>query len=172
MAGGLLGGAFVAGMMGGASCGSSYGGNNNGGSYAGAGGSGQAGNGGGSGGANANQAVYNMQLSGAQEVPANTSGASATVKVVLDRTTGDVTVTGMFQGLTSNATVAHIHGPAAVGMNATVIVPLTVPAATSGTVMGSGTMDATHMNAMIGGMTYVNIHSQNFPDGEIRAQIQ
>src|ERR1051325_4228309 len=101
MVAGLLGGAFVAGIMGGASCGSSYGGNNTGGSYAGAGGSGRAGNGGGSGGTNANQAVYNMQLSGTQEVPANNSNATAAVKVVLDRTTGDVTVTGMFQGLTS-----------------------------------------------------------------------
>ena len=123
------------------------------------------------GGGTSGTSVYNMQLSGNQEVPANTSPATASVKVMLDRTTGAVTVSGSFNNLTSNATVAHIHGPAAVGSNADVLIPLIVPSATSGTVSGSGTMDVTHMNDMIGGMTYVNIHSMMFPNGEIRAQI-
>jgi hypothetical protein len=42
----------------------------------------------------------------------------------------------------------------------------------SGAVMGTRTMDTSSMNEMINGMTYVDIHSVNFPDGEIRAQIK
>jgi hypothetical protein len=136
---------------------------------------------GGTGGANAtgvggaggtNLAVYNMTLSGSQEVPVNASTATGTVMVVLNKTNGNVTVTGTFSGLSTPATAAHIHGPAAVGAPGPIIVPLTVTSSQSGTVTGSGTMDTTHMNDMLGGMTFVNIHSTMFPDGEIRAQIQ
>jgi hypothetical protein len=119
-----------------------------------------------------NLAVYNMTLTGTQEVPTNASTATGTVTVTLNKTNGNVTVVGTFSGLSSPATVAHIHGPAAVGAPGPTIVPLTVTSSQSGTVTGSGTMDTTHMNDMIGGMTYVNIHSSMFPDGEIRAQIQ
>jgi len=165
----VVGGALLAGTFGGMSCGSSYGGGGTAGSYAGNSGNGRGGSGGAGG--NQNQSVYNMQLTGAQEIPANTSTATATVMVMLDRTTGAVTVTGQFQNLSSMATVAHIHGPAAVGMNANVLVPLTVTAATTGTESGSGMMSSTQMNDMIAGMTYVNIHSMTYPDGEIRAQV-
>ena len=166
-----VGGALLAGTFGGMSCGSSYGGGGTAGSYAGSSGNGRGGSGAGGVGGNANQSVYNMQLTGAQEVPANQSPATATVQVMLDRTTGAVTVTGTFQNLSSMATVAHIHGPAAVGMSAGVLVPLTVTAATSGTVSGNGMMSSAQMNDMISGMTYVNIHSMTYPDGEIRSQV-
>jgi len=167
--GGVFGGVLLASAVVGSSCGSSYGGGGTAGSYAGNNGNGRGGSGGTAG--NANQSVYNMQLTGAQEVPANQSTATAMVKVMLDKTTGAVTVTGTFQGLSSMATVAHIHGPAAVGSNANVLVPLMVTAATSGSVSGSAMMSSAQMNDMIGGMTYVNIHSMLYPDGEIRAQI-
>jgi bifunctional N-acetylglucosamine-1-phosphate-uridyltransferase/glucosamine-1-phosphate-acetyltransferase GlmU-like protein len=112
-----------------------------------------------------------MQLSGAQEVPTNASTGTGSVTVTLNRTTGAVSVTGNFSGLSSNATAAHIHGPAAIGSNAAVLIPLTIPQSTSGSVTGSGTMTQIQMNDMIGGMTYVNVHSEDFPDGELRAQI-
>jgi len=125
----------------------------------------------GAGGAAGNTATFNMQLTGAQEVPANNSTATANVTVTLNRTTGAVTVSGTFGTLSSPATVAHIHGPAGVGQNAPALIPLTLPSTTTGDVTGTGTMSQVQMNDMMGGMTYVNIHSENFPDGEIRAQI-
>lgn len=118
-----------------------------------------------------NTATYSMQLNGANEVPATPSTATANVTVSLNKTTGAVTVTGNFSGLTSMATAAHIHGPAAIGMNGPVLVPLTVPQLTSGNVTGTATMTSPQMNDMVNGMTYVNIHSTMYPDGEIRAQI-
>ena len=127
--------------------------------------------GGGGIGGNSNTTSYMMQLTGGQEVPSNASAATGTVTVTLNRTTGAVAVNGSFSGLSSNATAAHIHGPAAVGSNAAVLIPLTVQLMTSGTVIGTATMTSGQMNDMVGGMTYVNIHSEDFPDGEIRAQI-
>jgi hypothetical protein len=126
--------------------------------------------GGGTGGST-NVTTFNMTLSASQEVPVNTSAATGNVQVMLNRTTGAVTVTGSFSGLTSNATAAHIHGPAAVGMTAPPLITLTVPSATSGPVTGNGTMTDVQMTDMLGGMTYVNIHSSTYPDGEIRAQV-
>jgi len=113
-----------------------------------------------------------MTLTASQEVPANGSTATGDVQVTLNKTTGAITVTGSFTGLTSNATAAHIHGPAAVGSTAPVIVPLTVPSSLAGTVTGTATMSTVQMNDMLNQMTYVNIHSEMFPDGEIRAQIK
>jgi hypothetical protein len=116
--------------------------------------------------------VFTMNLSGANEVPGNTSAATGAATVTLNRTTGAVSVDGTFTGLTSMVTAAHIHGPASSTATAPVVVPLTVTGTTSGTVTGTGMMNTGQMNDMIGGMTYLNIHSVNYPDGEIRAQIQ
>jgi hypothetical protein len=132
---------------------------------------GTAGTSGGGGTGGSSTVNYNMALSGANEVPANPSTATANVTVSLNRTTGAVTVTGNFSGITSGATAAHIHGPAAVGAIGPVLVPLTVPQAASGSVTGTANMTSPQMNDMLNGMTYVNIHSNDFPDGELRAQI-
>ena len=160
----VLGGVFAAGTL--TSCDDD---DNN--EVTGVGGTGGGFGGSGGTGGSANVSTYNMTLTAAQEVPVNTSTATGNVQVTLNRTTGAVMVTGTFSGLSSNATAAHIHGPAAVGMNGPILVPLTLPAATSGSVTGTGTMDASQMDMMTGGQTYVNIHSSTYPDGEIRAQI-
>lgn len=159
----VLGGAVVAGTL--TSCDDDN--DNN--QVTGVGGTG--GTGAGGTGGNANVSTFNMTLTGAQEVPVNTSAATGNVQVMLNRTTGAVTVTGSFSGLSSNATVAHIHGPAGLGTTAPPLITLTVPQSASGTVTGTGTMNNVQMNDMLGGMTYVNIHSTTYPDGEIRAQV-
>lgn len=127
---------------------------------------------GGTGGGPVTVTTYNMNLNGASEVPANSSAGTAAVRVTLDQATGDVVVDGTFTGLTTPVTAAHIHGPAAAGANAAIIVPLTITGTTAGTVSGTGNMSSVQMNDMLTGMTYLNIHSSMFPSGEIRAQIQ
>jgi hypothetical protein len=95
-----------------------------------------------------------------------------------------------FTGLTSPATVAHIHVGAA-GVSGAPAINLTanLPKATSGTFSGSfsatdvlaatggnvtvaaGSLDDL-LAAMRAGNTYTNIHSQTYANGEIRAQNQ
>ena len=122
-------------------------------------------------GGGANVTTFTVSPSGAQVIPSNTSIATSTVQVTVDRNTGAVTVAGSFTGLTAEATVAHIHGPAPAGQSADPLITLTVPQTVSGTITGAGTMSNVQMSDMLGGQTYVDVHSDAYPDGEIRAQI-
>lgn len=110
--------------------------------------------------------VFTVSMSGAEEVPPVTTTASGNATVSVNDVTGDVTVTGAFTGLTSNATAAHIHNslrqPA---------LSLTVPSAKSGAVTGSGRFGATDLADVLAGTAYINVHSVNFPNGEVRGAI-
>jgi hypothetical protein len=114
---------------------------------------------------------YEVSLSGMEIVPATNSTGSGRVTVTLNKTTGDVTVTGTFTGLSAPATEAHIHGPAATGAIGPVLFPLTVTPDISGAVTGNAPMNPAQMSEMLDRMTYVDIHSTSFPEGEIRAQV-
>ena len=102
-----------------------------------------------------------------------TTTATGTATITVD-TAGNVTVAATFAGLSSNATLAHIHGPASATETADpfTTVPLAVTMAQAGTVTGNGMVTAQQRAQLISGMTYINIHSVNHPTGEIRAQIQ
>jgi hypothetical protein len=115
--------------------------------------------------------VYNVELIGAQEVPANTSPGIGTATVTLDTATGAVSVSGRYLGLMGNASACHIHATARRGVNAGVILGLSQTGGASGTFSGSGTLTATQVQAMRDGLTYLNLHTSMFGGGEIRGQI-
>lgn len=112
------------------------------------------------------------QLQGSQEVPASGSSATGDVFYTLD---GNVlTINMTYSGLSSNATAAHLHGPAAPGANAGPIAALPgFPAnpGTYGTYSGTLTLTAAQTADFIAGRTYVNLHTSSFVNGEIRAQL-
>jgi hypothetical protein len=106
-------------------------------------------------------------LSGTQEVPpANTQGSgSGSFRVAEDGTiSGSVTTTGV-QG-----TMAHIH-QAAKGQNGPVIVPLTKNGDTYSVPEGRK-LTAAQLEALKQGNLYVNVHSDKYKGGEVRAQLQ
>jgi len=117
-------------------------------------------------------------LTGAGEVPPTTSTATGTVSYTFDPLTAMSTWSVTFAGLTALATAAHVHAPAPPGSNAAVVVPLTtIPVATSGTYSGSTTTAfpttsetsaAQYAADLLAGKAYANIHTSNFPGGEIR----
>jgi hypothetical protein len=150
--------------------------------------------------ATADPITFIGNLSAANEVqtPPVVSPGTGLATIVLDPTAQTLTVSATFSDLTSNTNAAHIHCCAPVGANAGVAT--TVPAfpgfplgVTSGT-YGPMTFDLTQPliynpafvsmfagglpqaeAALIAGiqneMTYFNIHTTNFPMGEIRGQL-
>lgn len=118
----------------------------------------------------------NLKMGGNQEVPANESGATGTLKVVYDKCNNMLEFTVTWKNLTGNPAGAHIHGPAAKGVNASVKYNFSalIPKTTSGTYTNSVKVDGVALseNDLLNGMYYVNIHTPNFPGGEIRGQIE
>lgn len=114
--------------------------------------------------------VSGATMSGAQEVPANSSTASGTGLFSLDPATKKFTARMTLTGMT--ATVAHIH-PGAVGVNGRPLFDLTETATGSGIWVSAA--DATLTDAQVAllneGGLYFNAHSANFTGGEIRGQI-
>src|SRR5437660_546864 len=81
------------------------------------------------------QSSFQAVLTGSQENPANASTATGFGTVVLSADQTTITVNESWSGLSAPATASHIHGPAAPGVNATVLFPFSpVPNATSGSI--------------------------------------
>jgi len=112
-------------------------------------------------------------LNGDAEVPAvSTTGVGR----ALMRLEGDVLSFDIrYGGLSGPSTLAHIHGPADATATAGVLVdlmPFHVGAkAASGAFTGSVKLSAEQKAAVLGGMTYVNIHTDANRPGEIRGQV-
>ena len=115
--------------------------------------------------------TYSVSMSGAEEVPPVVTGGTGLCIVTFDDVTGACSVSGSFSGLTSNATLAHVHGPAAPGANAGILITLTETGGTSGSVSGSGTIAPGNIADFLNGLMYLNIHTVNNGTGEIRGQI-
>ena len=133
--------------------------------------------------------TFKATLSGASEVPANTTTGTGLFTATLDTSTNVLTYDLTFSGLTSNVNNGHIHGPAAVGVNSGTTINFNTLAgatfsfgATSGTAHGvvtltSATQITTTVNGdslkklLFAGLTYANIHTINNAGGEIRGQI-
>jgi hypothetical protein len=81
-----------------------------------------------------------------------------------------------YAGLSANSIAAHIHGPATAAQSTNVMIdlgPFHIGAfgSTSGTMSGRVVLTAAQKVALLGGLTYVNVHSTAHGGGEIRGQI-
>ena len=115
--------------------------------------------------------TFTIPLEGSQEVPPVVTGGTGSATVTLNTSTGAVSVTGSYTGLNGNQTVAHIHGAAPAGANAGVVLGLTGTGGTTGTISGSGTLNAGQIADMLAGRHYINVHSVPHGGGELRGQI-
>ena len=121
--------------------------------------------------------TYTATLNGANEVGPKAVPGTGNATVVKNGTTYTYTIT--YTGMTGNLTGAHIHGPAAVGVNASVIVPFDiVGAGTSGTLTGTFTgtnnvnISPDSLDKLLNtGNAYVNLHTAANGGGEIRGQL-
>jgi hypothetical protein len=109
-----------------------------------------------------------VMLSGRQQVPPVSSSAAGTamIEVAPDRTvSGKVTYSGV------DATVAHIHQGSR-GSNGPPVVPLTKVSDSAFEVPQGARLTEEQYEQYKKDNLYVNIHSQRYPGGELRAQLQ
>lgn len=126
-------------------------------------------------------------LSPANEVPAvvtsTGTGGSISGGITFDTETSTLSFAmgygsaAGFTNLTGAATGLHIHGPAAVGAESSVLFDLStvnfpaVNPANGGLVYGSIVYSPTQAAQLLASQNYVNIHTTANPDGEIRGQL-
>jgi uncharacterized repeat protein (TIGR01451 family) len=110
--------------------------------------------------------LFTATLTGAQETPPNNSTATgrATLLLSSDEKTARVSLT--FAGLSSGQTDAHIHGPATPGVSAPAIFPLPLGQVSDFAIA----LTSSQVQDLKNGLFYINVHSSNFPTGEIRGQ--
>jgi len=112
---------------------------------------------------------YIANLTGTNEVTPVTTSATGTSTFTFVGDQLFYTVT--YSGLSSEATAAHIHGPADPTQPAGVLQPLVTPTGTSGTLRGVLTLTTDQIGNLVDGLVYVNIHSVTNVNGEIRGQL-
>ncbi|WP_428530828.1 CHRD domain-containing protein [Rhodopila sp.] len=112
---------------------------------------------------------YDAALTPASEVPPTKSTGSGEASVTLDTATHEISWDVTFKGFSSAVTAAHIHGPAAAGKNAGVVVPL--GNAPTSPIHGSKKLTSEQEQQLTAGMYYVNVHTKNNPSGAIRGQL-
>ena len=108
-------------------------------------------------------------LNGGQETPPTTSNAFGVAFLTFDDKTLALCYSITFFSLSTLETAAHIHGPAAPGTSAPVIVGLNpVPGNPKN---GCVNLPAKNKKDLKRSMTYVNVHTTRFGQGEIRGQV-
>ena len=109
------------------------------------------------------------RLASSNEVPPKTSAASGMVKASFDTQTNLLSWTVTYTGLTGPASAGHFHGPAASGMNAGVVLPLSGDLQSP--IKGMATLNTAQTNDLMAGKWYMNLHTSANPNGEIRGQV-
>ena len=122
------------------------------------------------GGGTANQQTFHASLSPNQEVPPTASAGTGSATVTLDPGTKVASWSVTYSGLTGPAAAAHIHGPAAPGANAGVVVNIGANGVAS-PIQGSATLTDAQIAELLAGKDYINIHTAANKGGEIRGQI-
>jgi hypothetical protein len=124
-------------------------------------------------------------LSPLNEVPVatNSTGSGNALALLFDTDTSILSFAigygsaAGYTDLTAPATGMHIHGPAQVGSNAPVVInlgPNHFPAADptkGGVIFGSVVVPTNVVPDLMAGLHYINIHTTNYPGGEIRGQL-
>lgn len=116
---------------------------------------------------------FNITLSGAQETPPIITAASGSGTAVLNDAQTELTINYTFSGLGSPQTAAHVHS-APVGVPGGVVKPLPMGNVTNfiwSSSDGSAPLTAALVGTLMAEGLYVNIHSTQFPGGELRGQI-
>ena len=112
-------------------------------------------------------------LNSAQEVPSTPSSGVGVCVVTLNAAETSISASCTYQGLTSALQADHIHGNAAPGVNAAILFNFAATGGTSGSFnAGPFAVTPAQVASMRAHLYYVNLHTTNFPGGEIRGQLK
>ncbi|MCC8392014.1 CHRD domain-containing protein [Paraburkholderia sp. MMS20-SJTR3] len=109
-------------------------------------------------------------LEPSSEVPPRVSRGHGVLNATFDTSSQSLQWTITYDGLSGPATAAHFHGPAPVGQNAKVQVPIEKNALAS-PIKGSAKLTEQQITDLMAGQWYFNIHTAQNPMGEIRGQV-
>ena len=113
---------------------------------------------------------FSVELTAGAEVPPNDSAGKGTLEATLDTDALVLKYTITYEGLTGPATGAHFHGPAAATANAAPVVPIPDDKLAS-PIEGEATVTEDQVKELQNHLWYFNIHTAQYPDGEIRGQL-
>lgn len=122
--------------------------------------------------AQAQTLMFHAELLGANERPnpVNSPGTGFAM-MTINTDTGAWSLEGNYSNLLSAAIASHIHGFADANSNAGVLVNLTNTGGFSGSLSGNGVFNQTQITQFSQNLGYVNVHSSQFPGGEVRGQL-
>jgi hypothetical protein len=109
-------------------------------------------------------------LEPSSEVPPRVSHGHGALDATFDTSTKTLKWTATYEALSGPVTMAHFHGPAPVGQNAKVQVPIDKNALAN-PMKGSATLTEQQVTDLMAGQWYFNIHTAQNPTGEIRGQV-
>lgn len=107
-----------------------------------------------------------LSLTGAKEVPANSSTYTGTLNGTYNKDTNMLTYNITWSGFTATNMHFHKGGPTESGPPV-----LAIPAPFTSPKSGTFTLTEDQETDLVNGLFYINIHSQQHPAGEIRAQM-
>lgn len=111
---------------------------------------------------------YEATINSTNTQPKATSSAQGSAQLEYNKATKVLTYSVTYQGLTP--TVAHIHKAEPAWTTGPVVVPFTNVGTSP--ITGSVTLSQDLENLLRFGNLYINIHTAQYPQGEIRGQIE
>ena len=112
--------------------------------------------------------TFSAELSGANEVPPNDSAASGLATVTFDTDTRMLSWSITYEEMSGPVIGSHIHGPAGEGVNAGILVGLEPDLSP---MEGSVEINDEQAGHILNGETYINLHTEKYPSGELRGQL-
>lgn len=117
---------------------------------------------------------FSVPLNGSEQVPPVRTKGTCDARLTYDPDTRQVTWNVTCNDLSSPVTMAHFH-VGAVGKNGDPVVWLTKVGSTStaieGPIKGERTLTPDQAKDFVAGSLYINVHTKDHPDGEVRGQV-
>lgn len=111
--------------------------------------------------------IFDFGLDGDQVVPRASTPATGIGHVELNTDTNQLYYLITYENFLGNETAAHLHAPADFGENGPMAAMLPVGSPMEGTLDISDQLEI----EILAGLSYIQVHSDAFPLGEIRGQI-